>query len=270
VWRASKIAWLASVGTALVVSMSTLLSTSVWAASFERLPDGRIALVVLGEKFAFPEDELDDVELAGPEYPCNPKPLRLSLALWRSDQRISECLNKLIPDSFPPGSRLYLSLRVRVRFEDGTAYPEPGRTITDPIRTTSSLYPGRFSPNDLPIPPRLIDFVYVGVLHINTNFDPHIPADGPPDDLGYQMHGAGKPGQFYRLSADHRIGKATKPLDIACGSYCSVGLTSSDGYVALRLEWMGPSPRRGWSQYDAAARKIADSIYAARPPGDLQ
>lgn len=255
---------------ALAIGILALLPTSVSAASFERLADGRIALAALGEKFAFPEDELDDVELAGLDYPCERKPPRLSLALWRRDQRLAECLNKIIPDGFPPGSRLHFALRVRVRFEDGTSYPESGRKITDPIGTTSLLYPGGVRPIDLPSPPRLIDFVYVGVLHINKKFDPHIPADGPPDDLGYQLHGAGKAGQFYRLSADRRLGKATKPIDIACGSYCSVGLTSSDGYVGLRLEWMGPSPRSGWSKYDAAARKMADSIFAARPPGDLQ
>lgn len=255
---------------AAIAVVLALVSTEVSAASFERLPDGRIALVALGEKFAFPESELDDVELAGPEYPCEPRPTRLSLALWRQDRRIAECLNKAIPNDFPPGSRLYLALRVKVRFSNGTPYPEPGRTITDPIKTSASLYPGDVKPTDLPAPPRLIDFIYVGVLHINKNFDPGIPPDGPPDDLGYQLHAAGKPGQFYRLSANRRLGKATRPLDIACGSYCSVRLTSSDGHTALRLEWMGPSPRSGWSRYDAAARKIADSIFAARAPGDLQ
>jgi hypothetical protein len=113
--------------------------------------------------------------------------------------------------------------------------------------------------------------MYVGVLqHTDSYRAPDMPTDGPADDLGYQKYHAGEPGEFYRLLADRRIGKASRPLDIACGSYCSVSIVSSDGHVGLRLEWMGPSPRSGWSKYDAAARKIADSIFAARAAGDLQ
>jgi len=266
--------WRTLVAAILAGSTSALFSAGASAASFERLPDGRIVLTALGEKFAFRERDLDRVDLYWPEYPCKPAPTRLSLALWREDPVVAACLNKIIPDDFPPGSRLSLTLRVQFTFEGGERYPEKGKRIEESLTTGSILHPGQLTPGDLPDPPRLFSFIYVGVLHVNKDFRSEIPADGNPDALGFQAHRVGKLRPFYRLPADRRIGMPIRSLDVACSdiesSHCSISLKSADGYVGLGLEWLGPSPRSGWPIYDAAARKIANAIFVARTPGDIQ
>jgi hypothetical protein len=231
-------------------------------------------LTALGEKLAFREKVADHVELYWPEYPCTPRPNRVSLALWRDDPVVAACLNKAIPNEFPPGSRQSLTLRVKFTFEDGESYPAKRKRIDEPIGADSLLYPGRIKASDLPTSPRLFEFMFVGVFHVNRAFDPNVPADGLPDSLGYQAHRIGNAPPFFRLPADRRPDKAVRPLDVACSdaspSHCSISLRSTDGYVGLGLEWLGPSPRSGWVHYDAAARKIADSIFIARTPGGIQ
>jgi hypothetical protein len=253
---------------------AVLSPPSVSAASLERLPDGRIVLTALGEKFAFRERDAEQVDLHWPEYPCKPKPRRVSLALWRDDPVVAACLNKAIPDDFPPGSLQSLTLRVQLAFENGEPYPGQGKRIDEPIGTDSLLYPGPIKATDLPTPPRLFGFVFVSVLHVNKGFNANVPADGSPDGLGYQAHRIGKAPPFYRLPADRRPGNMMKPLDVACSdakpSHCSISLRSADGYVGLGLDWLGPSPRADWTLYDAAARKIADWIFIARKSEDVQ
>src|SRR5690242_2495607 len=87
---------------ALIGSLLALTySLSALAASFEALPDGRVALTVLGEKLAFREQDLQNVELYGFPYPCKPAPVRLTLARWRSNPEVSACLDKVLPDAYP-------------------------------------------------------------------------------------------------------------------------------------------------------------------------
>jgi hypothetical protein len=258
----------------IVALIASLIAPNLEAASLERLPDGRIVLTALGEKFAFREKDADEVDLHWPSYPCKPVPQRVSLALWRDDPVVAACLDKARPDHFPLGSQQSLTLRIRLTFENGEPYPGTGKRIDQPIGTDFFLYPGPIKSTDLPTPPRLFGFVFVSVLHVNKNFRPNVPADGPPDSLGYQAHRVGKAPPFYRLPADRRPGNAMKPLDVACSDvealHCSISLRSADGYVGLGLDWLGPSPRVDWTLYDAAARKIADSVFIARKPGDIQ
>lgn len=254
--------------------VAALFLSDASAASLERLPDGRIVLTALGEKFAFREKDADHVDLHWPEYPCKPVPLKISLALWRDDPVVAACLNKAIPDAFPPGSRLSITLRVQFTFDGGEPYPDRGRRIDGSLATGAILYPGRIARSDVPDPPKLFGFLYVGVGHVNKDFNPNIPTDGDPDGLGFQAHRVGKAPPFYRLPPNRRRDASIRPLDVACSdserSVCSITLRSTDGYVGLRVEWLGPSPRSGWALYDAAARKIADSIFVARTPGDVQ
>jgi hypothetical protein len=261
--------------TILVGSTSALSPLRVLAASLERLPGDRIVLTALGEKLAFREKDADHIELYWPQYPCKPKPNRVSLALWRDDPVVAACMNKAIPDNFPPGSQLSLTIRVRFTFENGEPYPEKGRRLDEPIGASSVLYPGQIRSAELPVSPRLLEFTFAGVLHVNKAFNPNIPLDGPPDSFGYrQYQRIGKESPSYRLPADRRLGDAVRSLDVACSdvrdSVCSISLRSSDGFVSTGVRWLGPSPRADWPLYDAAARKFANSIFVARPPGDVQ
>jgi hypothetical protein len=269
------LSWAMRCGRVCVIALAaSSLASKSEAASIERLPDGRIVLTALGEKLAFRESDAEQVDLYWPEYPCKPKPRRVSLALWRDDPVVAACLNKAIPDDFPPGSLQSLTLRVQFTFGDGEPYPRKGKRIDEPIDADSLLYPGSIKATALPTPPRLFSFMFVGVLHVNKNFSRNIPIDGPPDSLGYHAHRVGKAPPFYRLPADRRPGGATRALDVPCSdvddSVCSVSVGSSDGFISLGLRWLGPSPRADWALYDAAARKIADSIFIARKPGDVQ
>jgi hypothetical protein len=181
----------------------------------------------------------------------------------------------VIPDNFPLGSQQSLTLRVRFTFESGEPYPGRGRRVDEPLATNSALYPGQIKPSDLPARPRLLTFMFVGVLHANKAFNPNLQVEGPSDEFGYQAyHRIGKEATVYRLPADRRLGHATRAVDIPCSdsadAVCSVSVGSSDGFVSLGLRWLGPSPRADWSLYDAAARKISDSIFVGRKPGDIQ
>jgi hypothetical protein len=270
------LSWAMRCGRVCVIALAaSSLASKSEAASIERLPDGRIVLTALGEKFAFRESDAEQVDLHWPEYPCKPKPRRVSLALWRDDPVVAACLNKAIPDDFPPGSLQSLTLRVQFTFGDGEPYPRKGKRIDEPIDADSLLYPGSIKATALPTPPRLFSFMFVGVLHVNKNFRPNIPLDGPPDSLGYQRYRrTGKESPPYRLPADRRIGSAVRSLNVPCSdvsdSVCSISLRSSDGFVWTGIEWLGPSPRADWAFYDAVARKIADSVFVGRPPGDVQ
>jgi hypothetical protein len=79
----------------------------------------------------------------------------------------------------------------------------------------------------------------------------------------------------YTLTAAARIGSASRPLCVSCvhGVDCAVDLISSDNATGVSLSWdqgefIGPQPE--WLKYDAAARKIAQSIFIDRPAGDFQ
>jgi hypothetical protein len=86
-----------------------------------------------------------------------------------------------------------------------------------------------------------------------------------------------RPVRYDTLNATARLGRASRPLCVGCGEIsvisCAVHLTSGDRAVGVRLGWdQGnmPGPQPEWLAYDAAARKIVESILIDRQPGDLQ
>lgn len=258
---------------AILISLAwALIAADAQCASFETLPDGRVVLTVLGEKLAFHEHDLGNVDLYWPMYPCQPGRSQVTLALWRADPDVKACLDKVLPDDYPEGSRQTLTLRLLLRFEDGTRYPE--KKITDPITTSIFLSPGHIDPKDLPVPPRVYEMKVSLSSAGRATTRPQSTIDGPPDSLGYQVMDAGKRWERHLLSASGRLGVASKPVSIACSeeveSNCSFAVSSSDNKASIGIGWLGPNPRADWKKYDLVLRKLADLIFIAKPPGDVQ
>jgi hypothetical protein len=257
-----------------------LFASAAQAASLERLGDGRIVLKALGEELAFREKDAPRIGLYWPSYPCDPKRSGgVTLALWLEDPKVAECLKTAIPDNFVPGSKHSLTLKIYLGYEDGSRYPGAGKRIDRPLGQVSPLYPGRIEQGELPEPPFLSGELYVGLRHPFTELECLTPIQGQPDALGYRSHGGDKspPNEQYSLPANRRMGAATRPLCLGCShvssAHCAVALRSADKVVALSLEWFDwdfHGPRPTWVMYDAAARKIAQSIFIDRTPGDLQ
>jgi hypothetical protein len=200
----------------------------------------------------------------------------VTLALWRDDPVVGNCLNQAIPSDFPSDSRTSITFRVEFIYEDGSRYPAPGRRIDQFHGGSPPLYPGRLEAGELPDPPRLMD-LYVGVQRGGSRvFEAYTPPVGLPDDLGYQKHRGGNAPAFFVLPAERRLGHASRPLEVPCddsdplADHCSISVRSDDSSVGLRLEWLGPTSKFGWAAYDAAARKMARAIFIDHPADDLQ
>jgi hypothetical protein len=204
----------------------------------------------------------------------------VTLALWLDDPKVAECLNRILPDDFVPGQRQSLTLKIYLGYEDGRMYPGVGKRIDQPLGDVPPLYPGGVEPDELPDPPLLSGEMFVHVRHSYTGLECLTPVKGPPDALGYEPHGGDKspPNEQYTLPPDRRLGHASRPLCVGCARTgrswdCAVSMRSSDKAVSLSLgwyDWNFQRPQSTWTLYDAAARKIAQSIFIDRAPGDVQ
>lgn len=257
-----------AVATVLFIGLTSLATSSAQSASLERTADGRIVISVLGEKLAFREKDANKVELRWPPYPCSPKSLWPNLAQWFNDPQITECLNKSLPTSYTAGLRQSVGLMVYLSYEDGRGY----RNIRPEDRPREPLYPGALKSDDLPNPLVLTGQIDVRVRDPYTGLECLRPTNGPPDALGFEYRRG-----WHTLPASKRLGNTSKALCVSCahisGWSCSVMLRSLDKAVSLSLSWYeatfhGPQPT--WLLYDAAARKIAQSIFIGRDPGDVQ
>lgn len=244
----------------------------------EQLADGRIVIHILGERLAFREQDASRVGLNWPPYPCDPKPMgSTNLELWLQDPRVASCLDRYIPDAFVSGERQSVVLRIHLAYEDGSRYPGAGKRIDQPLGDMPPLYPGGVSVKDLPSPPLLSGEVFLRVRDPYTPLWCLSPAEGSPDELGFQVLRAGRSptGGLYTVPPNRRIGETSRPLCVTCSqlSGCTVVLRSSDSAVSLELNWHERDihrPQANWLLYDAAARDIANSIFIDRSLGDVQ
>jgi hypothetical protein len=268
-----------SLFTLLIAALVCATATpSAHSASLERLGDGRVVIKAFGEKLAFREKDASAVGFYWPKYNCDPKGGSGStLAHWLDDPRVAECLNRTIPDEFLPGSRQSLTFKIYLTFQDGRLYPGAGKRIDRPLSDVSPLYPGAIKTEELPETPFLSGDLEVRLRDPYTGLECLSPVEGPPDALGYQILRAGKSpsSALYTLPADRRPGHTSKPLCVTCSqlSGCFVVLRSSDKVVSLSLGWRERDILRSqpsWSLYDVAARRIAQSIFIDRAPGDVQ
>jgi hypothetical protein len=274
-----------SINCAIALIAGLLCATaapSAHSASLERLGDGRIVLTALGERLAFREKDAGRINVYWPPYPCDPKPrsVFVTLALWLDDPKVAECLNRAIPDGVVPDKRQSMTLQIYLGFEDGRGYRTSGKRPDQPLDNVPPLYPGGIKPEELPEPPMLSGEMYVNVRHPYAGLECLSPVKGPPDTLGYEPHGGDKspPNLQYTLPPDRRADHALRPLCVGCSRTgnswdCAVIVRSSDKAVSLSLQWFDwdfHGPRSTWLLYDAAARKIAQSIFIDRAPGDLQ
>lgn len=255
----------------LIAALLFVIATASVAqsASLERTSDGRVVIAVLGEKLAFREKDTDRVNLHWPSYPCTPKSLWPNLSLWLNDPNVAECLNSSLSTSYTAGSKQTVALKVYLSYEDGRSY----RNIRPKDRPREPLYPGALKPDDLPNPLAVTGEIDVRVRDPYTGLECLRPINGPPDALGFEDRRGG----WYTLPASKRLGNTSKSLCVSCaqisGWSCSVMLRSLDKAVSLSLSWYEPTfqgPQPTWLLYDAAARKVAQSIFIDRAPGDVQ
>lgn len=251
------------------------------AASIERLPDGRVVLIVLGERLAFREQDADRVGLQWPSDVCRSKhPMGLMLRRWLDDPDLAACLKTAIPDSFV--ERSSVTFIVYFGYQDGNSYPGAGRRIDQPLAASSSLYPGHLEVSELPAPPLLLGAFFVTVRDPAIATECAADFEGASDELGYRRLTIGKspPISRFMRSSDRRPQFATapsRPACLACTAIstwkCSIEMSSQDGRVAVSIDWLEPSfrgPKSSWDLYDTATRKIAHSIFVDRSAGDIQ
>ena len=262
-----------------VLFITTIASHS-YAASLERLGDGRIALKALGERLVFREQDAEFIGVYWPSYPCKPRPERgVTLAQWLNDPAIAACLNAAIPDELMPGQNKSMVLKVYLAYADGVRYPGPGKRIDQPLGDVPPLYPGGISVQELPSPPRLLGgevFVSVGPPDMATQC--YQPPRVAPDELGYREIRSRNPsGIGFYLAERSRPDNASRPLCIGCSRIntwgCGIKVMSEDRVAFTSIEWFEGNqvtPRAAWTAYDQIARKIAQSIFVDRPQGDFQ
>jgi hypothetical protein len=261
--------------------VSAMVAVDAQPASLVRTGDGRIVLTALGERMVFREKDAARINLYWPPYPCDPKPSSVSvtLALWLDDPKVAECLNRAIPDAFVPDKRQSMTLQIYLSFEDGRGYRTSGKRVDQPLGNMPPLYPGGIKPEELPEPPMLSGEVRVSVRHPQIGLECLSPIKGPLDALGYEPRGPGKspPFSLYTLPSDRRPGHTSRPLCVSCsqisGWDCAVSVRSLDKAVSLSLSWFDwdfHGPRPTWILYDVTARKIAQTIFIDRVPGDVQ
>jgi len=221
-------------------------------------------ITAFGERLAFREKDAGNVELwwLGRCHQLNS--VESALEQWLHDPKVAECLNRTIPTDAVDieGALGSILFQVTLVVEDGIVYPgginanELSKTSTSPYRrpSISSRQPG---------------------FKDDCRFD----NPGIQDRLGYELHAitVSPNHEEYTLNATARLGQTSRPLCVACGKdsivACAVHLISGDRAVEVALGWdrgeeTGPQPE--WLVYDAAARKIAESIFIDRSPGDLQ
>jgi hypothetical protein len=270
-----------SLFTLLIAALVCATATpSAHSASLERLGDGRVVITAFGERLAFREKDAGNIFFYWPKYNCDPEDGSGSnLARWLDDSKVAECLNRTIPDGVVPGERRALLFKIFLTYEDGRKYPGVGKRIDQPLGNVPPLYPGGVKPEELPEPPLLSGQMYINVDPSYAGEACTSPVEVLPDALGYRTHPGGKspPSVGYILPPDRRPGHASRPLCVSCrqiGTWdCSVNLRSSDKTVSLSLEWFDRNfqgPQSTWTLYDAAARKIAQSIFIDHPSGDVQ
>jgi hypothetical protein len=259
---------------ALLAILLCTMGTAAHSATIERLGNGRVVVKVLGEKLTFREKDAHRVQLFWPSYRCEPRPSAVTLALWLDDPKVAECIDQMVPTEFSPGSRLSVTFKIYLGYEDGSGYPGAGRKISQPLPSSLAIYPGGIGVVDLPVPPLLTGEVLVRVKSSYTGLECLSPVVGSPDDMGYEPHGPQKvpPFSVFTLPPDRRPGVASKPLCVSCSQVsawkCSAMLRSTDKAVSLSLSWYDwdyRGPRPTWALYDAAARKIAAAIFIDRP-----
>lgn len=237
-----------------------LAATKAGAASLERLGDGRVIVMAFGERLAFREKDAERVDFFW-NYHCDPKDnLGATLADWLNDPQVAECLNRTIPDGVPDDHR-NLTFLVTLVVDEGLVYPG-GIDARDIAKT--SLFRRR---------------LYVSLKDTSIKGDCNFPAPGISGKLGYDLDPLSVSPKWdeYTLKASSRIGDASRPLCVACTTIgtesCSVHLSSSDRTVGVGLgweQWELIGPQAPWATYDAAARKIAQSIFIDRPARDFQ
>jgi hypothetical protein len=238
------------------------MAQSLRAASLQRLTDGRVIVTAFGERLAFREKDAERIDFFWENYPCDPRnSVGSTLARWLNDPKVGECLNRTIPDKFTNINRSFSFTIIPIQ-EDGFVYP--GGVNATEISQTSLVT-------------RSVKAILRGPTHIGFRDDPTVPTT--PAQFGYEHYSQGISPEVdrYILKAPDRLNNAVRPLHISCVEInietCSVDLDSSDRTAALTLEWSQGNfidPKSDWIKYDAAARKMAQSIFIDRPAGDFQ
>jgi len=244
------------------------------AATLERFDDGRVVVSALGERLTFRKVDAASVGLTmRADAGCDSKTKGIgetTLARWLDDPKVAECLEREIQDK--PKQGYYRAIRFHIKFthENERVYDQDG----------GILYPGGIKQDELPERATLESEFFVNVRHPQIGRDCALPVEGGAGRLGFETlrEEAQSPLIHYTLASGLRHGRTSKPLCLVCdpgGRYpsCNVLLWSKDKAVALILPWSerhfdGPQP--SWLVYDEVARKVAQSIFADRPPGDLQ
>jgi hypothetical protein len=236
------------------------------AASVQRLPDGRVIITAFGERLAFREKDAARIDFFWPlDAVCNSSEGPGStLARWLNDPKVADCLNRTIPDDARKNPDVPMTSDIAF--------------MVIPAEDNGLIYPGGIKPDEISKTSLGERSLNIALTNSYIKGDCTFKGPGIPDNLGYALHRISKsPGRTeYMLKASERIGGASRPLCVSCGDppniSCAVHLISSDEATAVYLGWdqgyAGPEP--DWLKYDAAARKIAQSIFIDRPAGDFQ
>jgi len=210
---------------------------------------------------------------------CNPKSsvsISTSFAAWLADPKAADCIGERLPSDRPTPDPIDVSLDGSYFQEGAIVYPGSIRredAITflwnDPRQRDSKGNQGLSSGFKINI---LSDRIVAITRFCNKSNLRNISLR--PYEAGSTWYTNGSGGV---LPAADRIGAVEQDLCVGCAvitsSRCNIVLVSRDKRVALVFEWYQdnpPVPRSEWVRFDATARKIAQSIFVDRPPGDFQ
>jgi len=256
---AARCVWVSMLVGIFFGSLLSTVPSSAHAASLERLNDRRVIVNIFGEKLSFRTEDASNVEFlfTGPPD-CDSKYPTPTLKRWLDDPSVAACLEHRLADTSGRAAVMIMHFTTR-------------GPLDFPGAITQADFPGGIIGTDISI---MLRHPATGQLCVASS-------GWTADKLDYQTRPLGKSPktECYKLPAKERLGNASRPLCVGCSgdigqsAVCSVNLASKNNSAGLSLSWIdfhfnGPTPL--WIKYDAAARKIADSIFVARPSGDLQ
>ena len=229
--------------------VASLLTTPVAnvgrAASIERLADGRVAITMLGERLTLNEQDAAGVRrFFYQTLECDGHDT-YKFQSWLTDPKLAACLNAGIPNDAPKSNDV-VSMTIDTKL--AVSRPNQVREI----------------------------YINVGrVVNQCESWDygrPPTPPSWTPGPLGYEQRHV-QEGTLYRLAAGVRLGAATRSSCNHCTYYCNLLLYDVNKNAGVYVSLDGSdklTPLPSWAIVDLAARAFADSIFSARPAGDLQ